>query len=69
VEPSLDRANKVRYAEAFYHAVVRKDLRFDQAETFAQWWAEQGYVAHKTLVEAFASWYARGFGRIGNEEE
>jgi hypothetical protein len=62
------RDERRRYAEAFYHGVVRQNLSFQRAEEFAAWWSRHGYLTHKRLADGWLNWYTRGFGRVAEDD-
>jgi hypothetical protein len=54
---SMSRDESRRYTAALWYAVHEKDVRFEIADAFADWWVEVGWlILHDDIAAGFAAW-------------
>jgi hypothetical protein len=54
---SMSRDESRRYTAALWHAVHERDLTFQLADQFADWWTWNGWLLHRDDIAAgFEEW-------------
>jgi hypothetical protein len=66
---SMSQDESRRYTQALWFAVHEKDLRFETADLFADWWAGSGWMFHREIRDGFVKWQAGTFPRPIDDEE
>jgi hypothetical protein len=66
--PSMSRDKARRYAHAVYFAVIERDLTFQLADEFADWWTTSGWMIHREIADGFANWAAGTFPRPDSDD-
>jgi hypothetical protein len=69
VPDSMSREQRERYAKAVYYAVIERDLMFQLADEFADWWAKSGWRFHREIAHGFANWAAGTFPRAVERDD
>ena len=65
----MSRDEGRRYAEAVYYADIERDLTFQLADEFADWWTTSGWMVHREIADGFANWAAGVFPRAVDDDE
>jgi hypothetical protein len=58
---SMSRQERQRHTAAVWFAVHEKDLQFDLADEFADWWTRVGFMFHWEIRDGFLNWQTRYF--------
>ena len=67
---SMSRQEAQRYTSAVWFAVHEKDLRFETADEFADWWTRVGFICHREIRDGFLNWQTGNFpGPVEDDEE
>jgi hypothetical protein len=66
---SMSRDESRRYTAALWYAVHEKDLTFQIADQFADWWTRAGWMFHREIRDGFLNWQAGNFPRAVDEDE